>query len=45
MCQNVKYGIWNVQEPDAHAVNDLVGAGYAPLAAMVMASRGIRDGA
>ena len=45
MCQNVKYGIWNVQEPDAHAVNDLVGAGYAPLAAMVLASRGIRDGA
>ena len=45
MCQNVKYGIWNVHEPDAHAVNDLVGAGYAPLAAMVLASRGIRDGA
>ena len=41
MCVNVKYGIWNVNEPDAGAVNTLVGSGYAPLAAMVLASRGI----
>ncbi len=41
---NVKYGIWNVNEPDASAVNTLVRSGFAPLAAMVLASRGIRDG-
>ena len=40
MCGNVKYGIWNVNEPDAGSVNALVRAGYAPLAAMVLASRG-----
>ena len=40
----VKYGIWNVNEPDVSAVNTLVGDGYAPLAAMVLASRGIQDG-
>ena len=45
MCGNVKYGIWNVNEPDAGSVNALVSAGYAPLAAMVLASRGIRDSA
>ncbi len=43
MCVNVKYGIWNVNEPDAAAVNSLVRSGYAPLAAMVLAARGIRD--
>ena len=43
MCVNVKYGIWNVNEPDASAVNTLVRTGYAPLAAMVLASRGICD--
>ena len=43
MCGNVKYGIWNVNEPDPGSVNALVSAGYAPLAAMVLASRGIRD--
>ena len=42
---NVKYGIWNVNEPDAGAVNTLVGSGYAPLAAMVLASRGIETDA
>ena len=41
MCANVKYGIWNVSEPEMGAVNALVSAGYAPLAAMVLASRGI----
>ena len=45
MCNKVKYGIWNVNEPEAGAVNALVGAGYAPLAAMILASRGIRDSA
>ena len=42
---SVKYGIWNVNEPDARAVNTLVRNGYAPLAAMVLSSRGILDGA
>ena len=41
----MKYGIWNVNEPDAAAVNALVGSGYAPLAAMVLASRGICNSA
>ena len=41
----MKYGIWNVNEPEVSAVNALVRCGYAPLAAMVLASRGIRDGA
>ncbi len=45
MCINVKYGIWNVNEPETGAVNSLVRSGYAPLAAMVLASRGIRDNA
>ena len=45
MCVNVKYGIWNVNEPETSAVNSLVRAGYAPLAAMVLASRGICDSA
>ena len=37
----LKYGIWNVAQPEVSAVNDLVGCGYAPLAAMILASRGI----
>ncbi len=41
MCIIVKYGIWNVNEPEANAVNTLSRSGYAPLAAMVLASRGI----
>ena len=45
MCIDVKYGIWNVNEPDAGAVNTLVRSGYAPLASMILASRGIKDGA
>lgn len=45
MCAKVKYGIWNVKEPDMGAVNALVGAGYAPLSAMVLAARGIQTGA
>ncbi len=45
MCVNVKYGIWNVNEPDPSAVNALVRSGYAPLAAMILAARGISDNA
>ena len=37
----VKYGIWNVAEPEMGAVNALVSSGYPPLVAMVLASRGI----
>ena len=43
MCIVLKYGIWNVAEPEVSAVNMLVSGGYAPLAAMVLASRGIRE--
>ena len=39
----MKYGIWKVPQLEAGAVNALVGSGYAPLAAMVLASRGIGD--
>ncbi len=41
MCIALKYGVWNVQKPQANSVNALVGAGYAPLSAMVLSSRGI----
>ena len=44
MCIALKYGIWNVSLPRADAVNALVGCGYKPLTAMVLASRGIGDG-
>ena len=43
MCFGLKYGIWNVAEPEAGAVNTLVGSGYKPLTAMVLAARGIQD--
>ena len=43
MCYALKYGIWNVAEPKAEAVNNLVSGGYAPLVAMVLAARGMRD--
>ena len=39
----MKYGIWKVSQLEAGAVNALVGSGYAPLAAIVLASRGIGD--
>ena len=42
MCIAVKYGIWNVNEPESGAVNALVGGGYSPLAAMVLASRNLK---
>ena len=38
----VKYGIWNVNEPETGAVNALVGSGYSPLSSMVLASRGLK---
>ena len=41
MCVRVKYGIWNVSQPDGAAVNALAEGGYTPLAAMVLASRGM----
>ena len=37
----MKYGVWNVQNPEMNAVNALVGAGYSPLSAMVLAARGM----
>ena len=40
MCIALKYGIWNVADPEPGSVNTLVGSGYAPLAAMILASRG-----
>lgn len=39
----LKYGIWNVSEPEAASVNALVRGGYPPLAAMVLAARGMDD--
>ena len=41
MCIALKYGIWNIAQPDMSAVNALVGCGFPPLTAMVLASRGI----
>lgn len=38
----LKYGVWNVRNPEMGAVNALVTGGYAPLTAMVLASRGLR---
>ena len=43
MCYALKYGIWNVAEPEMGAVNELVRYGYAPLTAMILAARGIKD--
>ncbi len=37
----MKYGIWNVAQPQQEAVNALAGAGYAPLLAMVLSARGL----
>ena len=41
MCIAVKYGIWNVRVPEQTSVNALVGAGYSPLTAMILAARGM----
>ena len=43
MCIELKYGIWNVSDPESSAVNKLVSGGYAPLAAMVLAARGLEN--
>ena len=43
MCIAVKYGIWNVGQPESAAVNALVSYGYAPLTAMVLSARGINS--
>ena len=43
MWNALKYETWNVSQPRMDAVNALVGGGYAPLAAMILASRGLVD--
>ena len=43
MWNALKYGTWNVSRPEHSAVNALVGGGYAPLTAMILASRGLRS--
>ncbi len=43
MCFALKYGIWNVSQPNAAAVNELVSAGYKPLTAMILAARGMES--
>ena len=43
MWNALKYGTWNVSQPQTAAVNALVGGGYAPLAAMILASRGLHS--
>ena len=40
MCIVVKYGIWNVPPLKTEDVNALVGGGFSPLSAMVLAARG-----
>ena len=39
----MKYGIWKISTPSPDGVNALAGSGYAPLAAMVLAARGMDD--
>lgn len=39
----LKYGIWNVKQPNVSSVNALVSGGYSPLAAMVLAGRGMEN--
>ena len=39
----LKYGTWIISQPKMDAVNALVGGGYAPLAAMVLSARGIKN--
>lgn len=45
MCIALKYGIWNVQQPEGSAVNALVSSGFAPLTSMILSARGIRNAA
>ncbi len=39
----MKYGIWNVAQPKPENVNAIVGGGFSPLNAMVLASRGVQN--
>ena len=41
MWNALKYGTWNVSQPEIAAVNTLVSAGFPPLTAMILASRGM----
>ena len=43
MCIALKYGVWNVSQPQPAAVNALVSGGYSPLSAMVLSARGMTD--
>ena len=43
MCIVLKYGIWNVLQPQAASVNALRAAGYSPLSAMILSARGMSD--
>ncbi len=43
MCIALKYGIWNVTQPEMEKVNALAQGGYAPLPAMILAARGMAD--
>ena len=43
MCYALKYGIWNVAQPGMEEVNELVRGGYPPLAAMILAARGMKN--
>ena len=45
MCIALKYGVWNIQQPEMTAVNALVSAGYAPLTAMILSARGMKNAA
>ena len=38
----MKYGIWNVAQPEQEAVNSLAGAGYSPLLSMILSARGVK---
>ncbi len=42
MCIVLKYGVWNVGQPQTDGVNTLVSAGYSPLTAMVLSARGMQ---
>ncbi len=39
----LKYGIWNVNEPDMRSVNTLVSGGFSPMTAMILAGRGMEN--
>ncbi len=39
----MKYGTWNVTQPEMESVNALVAGGFPPLAAMVLSARGIKN--